>query len=188
MKVVGVILAGGYGSRYKGETHKLLAQFRGDSVLGHSLRAVRDSSINEIAIVQGAIDLSWIVKQGETLLVNSDPKAGMASSLAIAIDWAKEVECDHLVVGLGDQPLVVAASWTNLASAPAEARLVVATYKGKRRNPVRIARELFALLPSTGEQGARMLMDLYPELVLELPCEGEPIDIDTVEELSKWNL
>ncbi|MDA8277065.1 MAG: nucleotidyltransferase family protein [Actinomycetota bacterium] len=188
MKVAGAILAGGYGSRYLGETHKLLAPFRGDTVLGHALRAARDSSIEDLAIVQGAIDLSWAIKEGETLLSNDDPTAGMASSLAVAIEWAKEIECDHIVVGLGDQPLVVTESWTNLAAAPTEARLVVATYGGKRRNPVRIAREIFALLPSTGEQGARPLMEKYPELVLELPCEGEPIDIDTVEELSKWNL
>ena len=188
MKVVGAILAGGYGSRFAGETHKLLAPFRGDTVLGHSLRAARGSIIDELAIVQGAIDLSWIVRDGETLLVNEDPSVGMASSLAVAIEWATSVGCDHIVVGLGDQPLVVAESWTNLANAPAEARLVVATYKGKRRNPVRIARDLFAQLPSTGEQGARLLMELYPELVVEVSCEGEPIDIDTVEELSKWNL
>ncbi len=188
MKVVGAILAGGFGSRFQGETHKLLAPFRGDTVVGHVLRAARESIIEEIAVVQGAIDLSGLVIEGETLLTNFDPRSGMASSLAIAVDWAKGVDCDHVVIGLGDQPLVLSESWTNLATAPAEARLVVATYRGKRRNPVRIARDLFEQLPSTGEMGARMLMELHPELVLEVPCEGEPIDIDTVEELSKWNL
>ena len=64
---------------------------------------------------------------------------------------------------------------------------MVATYQGKRRNPVRIAREAFDLLPESGDEGARVLFSSFPALVQEVECEGEPVDIDTVEELDEWN-
>ena len=63
----------------------------------------------------------------------------------------------------------------------------VATYRGVRRNPVRLDREIWPLLPTSGDEGARVVMRERPDLVEAVACPGDPLDIDTVEDLSIWS-
>ena len=108
-------------------------------------------------------------------------REGIATSLQVAI--AAAGDADAVVIGLADQPLVPTEAWRRVAAV--DAPIVVATYGGRRRNPVRLAREVWGDLPTTGDQGASVLFGERP--VVEVACPGDPADVDRVEDLDQWS-
>jgi molybdenum cofactor cytidylyltransferase len=185
MTVAAVVLAAGAGSRFGGPGHKLLAEFRGRPLVSWALEAAAAAQLNEVAVISGAVDLGAAVPEGVTVIENPDWASGQASSLQMAVSWAIARQHEAVVVGLGDQPLVPAAAWAAVAASSSP--VAVATFDGERRPPVRLARSVWSLLPTAGDEGARVLMKKRPDLVCEVACEGEPVDIDNEEDLSRWS-
>lgn len=186
-----VVLAAGGGSRYSGATHKLVAHVDGRPVLSHVVQAVIASGVAPVIVVTGDVDLSPVLDDAQAraqgdLVVVSNPRwrAGMATSLQCALQVARERGLAAVVVGLGDQPGVPASAWR--AVADTNAPIAVATYAGVRRNPVRIHAELWDQLPLDGDEGARTLIRTRPELVTEVACEGNADDIDTTDDVVRW--
>jgi molybdenum cofactor cytidylyltransferase/nicotine blue oxidoreductase len=181
-----VVLAAGGGSRFAGRTSKLLAPFRGRPLVSWAVDAALGAELDETVVVTGAVDLSAEVPEDVTLLHNEGWASGLASSLRVALDWCERQGHDAAVVGLGDQPLVATEAWRAVATTT-EAPIVVATYSGRRRNPVRLERSVWRLVPITGDEGARVVMASQPALVREVACPGDPADVDTVEDLRLWS-
>ena len=179
------MLAAGGGARFAGREHKLLAPLRGRPVVAHAVGAAVEAGLDEVIVVTGAVDLSGVLPETVHVVHNPDWAAGQAGSLRVGVAVADTLGCDAVVVGLGDQPLVGPGPWRAVAAA--EAPIAPASYEGRRRNPVRLAREVWPLLPTEGDEGARALMRVRSDLVGEVPCEGEPADIDTLEDLERWN-
>jgi CTP:molybdopterin cytidylyltransferase MocA len=182
------VLAAGGGTRFAGgpgAAHKLLADWRGRPLVTWAVTHAVESGLTPVWVVTGAVDLDGVLPDDVVLLANPDWAQGQATSLHVAVGAARAAGLAALVVGLGDQPLVRPEAWS--AVARNDAPIAVATYDGRRRNPVRLAAEVWDLLPSTGDQGARVLIEQRPDLVQEVPCQGDPADIDTREDLLRWN-
>jgi molybdenum cofactor cytidylyltransferase len=185
MTTAGILLAAGGGARFAGSQHKLLTPFRGRALASWALEALDEAGFDEVAVVTGGVDLGALVPAGATVVVNPDWETGQASSLQAAVRWAGGRGHDAVVIGLADQPLIPASAWQAVGSASGE--VVAATFDGARRPPVKLARTIWGLLPTEGDEGARVVMRARPDLVREVPCEGEPVDIDTMEDLTRWS-
>lgn len=183
------MLAAGAGSRFRstgGAGHKLLAPWRGNTVVWAAVRSALDASVGRVVVVSGSVDLTGAIPDGAEVRYNPAWAEGQATSLQVAVAAAAEHGASAVVIGLGDQPLLTPEAWRAVAAATATS-VAVATYEGRRGAPVRLAADIWPLLPTAGDQGARVLMRRRPELVTEVACSGDPADIDTVEDLTAWS-
>ena len=191
LRIVAVVLAAGGGSRFAGPTHKLLAPVAGRPLVVHAVAAAVEADIGPVVVVTGAVDVAAALAEAGLSLVthvdNGRWAEGQATSLAAGIAAADRLGADAAVVGLGDQPGVPAEAWRRVAATAPAAAVVVATYGGRRRHPVRLGRFIWAELPVAGDEGARALMAGRPELVTEIGCPGQPADVDTLEDLTRWS-
>jgi molybdenum cofactor cytidylyltransferase len=190
MSIAAVVLAAGSGSRFAssgGGGPKQLATVRGVALVDHVLATVVSAGFDEVLLIMGSTDLADRAGPGVVVLHNPAWAEGIAASLHVALTHARLAGHDAVVVGLADQPGVTVDAWRAVAAAPPDAPIAVATYAGRRGNPVRLAAAIWDLLPTGGDEGARALMRERPDLVREVPCTGEPWDVDTVEDLNRWS-
>jgi molybdenum cofactor cytidylyltransferase len=179
-----VLLAAGGGSRFGGSHHKLLTSVAGKTVFEWALQSALAANIGPVAVVWGSVELPRReASEAVTYLHNEEWATGMASSVQRALQWANERGLQSVVIGLGDQPCIPPSAWTAVANSTSP--LAVATYAGVRANPVKLLAEFFALVPKTGDEGARSLLRSQPELVTEVPCIGSGIDVDHVEDIER---
>jgi CTP:molybdopterin cytidylyltransferase MocA len=188
--VAAILLAAGGGTRFTasgGEGHKLLAPYLGRTVVEWSIEAAAASGLDAVYVVRGTTDLPLpALADGVVFVRNDSWRDGMATSLQAGIIRARRDGHAAVVVGLGDQPLVLPDAW-RLVAAANRSPIAVATYEGVRGNPVRLSSMVWPLLPRTGDEGARVVMRRRPDLVVEVPCPGRSADIDTVEDLATWS-
>lgn len=185
--VAAAVLAAGGSSRFA-HGPKQLAVLRGRPLVGHAVAAAL--AVEELAavfVVTGAVDLTAAVPAASVVVPNPRWAEGQATSLAAAVHAATLGGFDALVVGLADQPFVGPDAWRALALAAPTHPILVATYGGRRGNPVRLDASVWPLLPATGDEGARVVLRERPDLVGEVACRGDAFDIDTVEDLERWN-
>ncbi|MCU1363637.1 MAG: hypothetical protein JWM55_1465 [Acidimicrobiaceae bacterium] len=192
MSVAAVILAAGGGSRFNGDDRttppgaKLLQIVKGRALVAWATAPALEAGLDDVVVVAGAIELRYVVPDTVVLLQNDDWIDGQATSLRVGLEWCARRGHDTAVIGLGDMPGLTSDAWRTVATAP-RGPIVFATYDGRRGHPVRLDAEVWPRLPTKGDEGARSVARLYPELVQEVPCVGDPADIDTRDDLQRWS-
>jgi nicotine blue oxidoreductase len=184
--VAGVLLAAGEGSRLG--RPKALVELDGQTLGERGVSLLRAGGADPILVVTGAVPIEL---PGTSIVYNNEWRTGMGSSLRAALLAARALAgVGAVVVALADQPLVGPESVARLIAAyRGGARVAVAAYQGKPRNPVLIAREHWpeVIEMATGDQGARAFLRARPDLVTPVECgdTGSPDDIDTPADLAR---
>ena len=166
----------------------MLAKLGGRPIIEAVLDNLREAPVDEIFAVVGADAESLrevCERYGIRTVANQEWERGQSTSVLAGL---RTCGGRAAVVMLGDQPFVGAEAVARLVAAFAEgAKVAVATYGGKWRNPVLFSREIWPLLEAelAGDEGARSVLRRHPELVVEVPCDGvgDPVDVDTREDL-----
>ena len=186
--VSAVLLAAGSGSRFGGG--KLLAPYLGRPLIESSLTNLAEAPVEETVVIVGddAERLRPICEPyGVRIVENPNWQRGQSTSVQAGLE-ALGPEVRAAVVLLADQPLVGPGAVKRLVAAfERGAKVAVATYGGRRRNPVLFSRAVWPLLEVglSGDEGARIVLRRHPDLVTEVPCDGvgDPTDVDTREDL-----
>ena len=194
--VAGVLLAAGQGSRFG--RPKALVELDGQTLAERGVAMLRAGGADPVLIVIGAAQVELAAELRVRTVYNGEWRTGMGSSLRAALRALTELEAGPevgpevgaAVVALADQPLVGAEAVGRLIAAyQAGAGVAVASYGGKPRNPVLLAREHWpeVIAMATGDQGARAFLRARPELVTPVECgdTGRPDDIDTPADLEQ---
>jgi nicotine blue oxidoreductase len=178
--VTGILLAAGEGSRLG--RPKALIELGGQTLAERGVAMLRAGGADPVLVVTGA---AAVQVPGATVVHNPEWRSGMGSSLVAGL---AAVGSEAAVIALADQPLVGALAVRRLIAAfEAGATVAVASYDGRPRNPVLIARQHWSSVieSARGDVGARASLRAHPDLVTSVECgdTGRPDDIDTPEEL-----
>ena len=178
------MLAAGGSSRL-GRAKQLLP-YRGTTLLGWVMATARACRFDQLVVALGGsardvrlgVDLS-----GADVVVNDAYGSGCSSSIAAAIG-ALDPRADVLVLLLGDQPGVAAATVRRLLAGRGDAPLAVCRYADGRGHPFAFAREVFGDLAGLhGDKAVWKLLDRRAGEVAEVEVPGPvPRDVDTWED------
>jgi molybdenum cofactor cytidylyltransferase len=188
-----ILLAAGESKRM-GRPKQLL-EWRGKTLLQHSLESLINSAANEIILVLGH-EADRISETLPTLpikiVTNPDYKQGMASSLRRGL-LAMDPRSEAFLVLLADQPGIGPEITNTLIrtfqQADPKPGIVRPVYRGLRGHPVLIGVQyLKEALQLQGDMGARQILMNHSEDILEIDVDQDAVlkDIDTPEEYQRY--
>ncbi len=197
MKVAGLVLAAGGGSRF-GQP-KAAVEVGGRRLVDRAIESCVRAGLSPVVVVLGAAWLTPMPLADEVaaepadiwLVENARWPTGIASSLRAGIGALEsDPGIDALVITLVDTISVGQEHLRRVGSAlRGGATVAVATYGGHARTPVGLAREHWADVARTvaGDEGARVWLRAHPDLVTNVECGdlGALIDIDTPDDLPR---
>lgn len=184
--VTGVVLAAGAGRRLG--TPKALVSLDGQPLVRRACRMLTEGGCAPVIVVAGArAERVAAAAAPYATVVNPAWDSGIASSVRAGLA-AVPAGSAAAVIALVDEPFVGARAVRRLLAAfHGGAGAAVATYQGRPRNPVLIARRYFDEVAAAvhGDRGARVWLRAHPELVIGVACDntGDPWDVDTPEDL-----
>ena len=182
--VTGLVLAAG-GSKRLG-TPKQLLPYGDATLLDHVIATARACEFDQLLCVIGgsATEIRERVDLGNATVVENEVFGeGCSSSIAAALTAVDE-KAEVLVLMLGDQPGVTAATVTTLLDNRGDANLAACAYEDGRGHPLAFARATFDELAALhGDKGVWKLLDRHAGEVVDVQVAGAvPRDVDTDED------
>ena len=189
--IYGIILAAGEGKRM-GKV-KLTLPLGDKQLIEWVLQAVKLAPLDKYFLVVRPEDKEMIKtgeKWGAEIVLNSEYRSGMSSSIKKALHQISSEELVGFFVLLGDQPLINPSILFKmlLAFTPDKKEIVVPFYKNRQGNPVFFdgywKDELMKL---SGDVGGRVLIMAHPERIKRFKISDKSIllDIDREEDYEK---
>jgi molybdenum cofactor cytidylyltransferase len=191
MSPAGVLLAAGLGSRYdpSGGCLKLLqavdrGQHAGAPIVAAAARNLAAAVEHTFAVVRPRDhphqrELHELLeREGCELVICKEADQGMGASLACGI--RASVNAGGWVVALGDMPSISGATIAAVVNALRAGHATAApVYRGQRGHPVGFSSPcLHALLSSTGDRGARHVLEQFAPHLIAVDDEGVLVDVD----------
>ncbi len=187
-RIAAIVLAAGTASRYRAAdpviATKLVAELDGVPLVRHVAMAALGSSARPVLVVTGhAAEAVAVALDGldVRLVPNPDFAGGLATSLKAGVAALPATVLGVLVL-LGDMPGVGPALLDRLIAAfeaHPETEAVVPVHRGRRGNPVLLARALFGAVHGLdGDEGARRLLADARVCEIEIADPAVVIDID----------
>ncbi len=186
MKICGILLAAGAGTRFGGK--KMTAKLAGGKILGlASYENLLASVPNSIVVINANDTLTKNLYLGvgaKTTLCELS-NLGMSHSLIHGVSTASD--CDGWIIALGDMPFIKKNSIDRIAAALSEgALLAVPQYMQKNGHPVGFSNKLKSeILGLKGDSGAKTILESYRNntAFIETNDPGILMDIDKKEDL-----
>jgi len=185
-RVTAVVLAAGQSQRM-GRSKQLLP-WGETTVLGQTLRNLKESAVHDILVVTGAeaAKIEAIAQAEEVPTIHNPIYATgeMLSSLQTAVAQLPQSRTAVLVM-LADQPMVTAPIIDQILGAYArgEGSIIAPEYNGRRGNPVLIGRSHFAeLLALPSGAAPRDLLRRHPVTLVQVLNEAVLHDIDNLDD------
>lgn len=197
MRVSAVILAAGKSSRFGGGRDKLLAEWRGRTLIEHVLAAALNAklagTVTEVVVV-ASTDAprikSLAIADSFRVVHPQDPEGGISASLRAGIA-ALAPGAEGAVILLGDQPMVRAEVIAEVVEAAAGSPQVLARahYRGNAdmlSHPVFIGRHHFGLVHQTAaDLSFQAIAERHRLRWTEVWVEGHNPDIDFQTDLER---
>ena len=188
-----LVMAAGRSSRMG--TNKLLAPLAdGRSLIAHVVDQAIAAGLGEAIVVVGHESdhvRAALAGRQVQFVENPDFAQGLSTSLQAGVR-ALPAAAPGFFVCLGDMPAVGSALLARMRQAFASidgAGIVVPMRQGKRGNPVLWSSSFIPeLLATSGDFGARNLIGLHADLVIEIEAEDDGVftDLDTPEALDEY--
>jgi molybdenum cofactor cytidylyltransferase len=186
-----IVLAAGAATRFG--SAKQLVRIAGRPLLHSAIARAAEVAGTAVTVVLGAhaAELTPLLAHSQALIViNRDWREGLASSIRAAVTRLPPT-CNAVLLTLVDQAAVTAEDLKRLVGAWRRQPdyIAAARYGMTTGVPAIFPRSAFGELTALrGDVGARAVLQRNPDRVVRVPMASAALDIDTPEDLLKFNL
>jgi len=121
---------------------------------------------------------------------NDDCETGMGGSISFGLKelLKQHPELSSVLFMLADQPFADVNVIVTLIEKATPGKIIASAYNNTLGAPILFDKRFFDdLLAMQGNEGAKKVLQKYPEAVIEIPFDAGAFDIDTPEDYDRLN-